>query len=108
MYGDERNPGITSPGLAREAATECRAPSGAEVFSYLIQRWRSDVIGTYPQLLSATAKRCQIYLGLIAPAAGQFVSPILLRFISKKRTGSLSGTIRSPTSRKVPSLITAV
>ena len=43
-----------------------------------------------------------------APPAGHAVSLTRARFISKKRTGSLSGTIRSPTSRHVPPLITAV
>src|ERR1700738_2128856 len=48
------------------------------------------------------------HLGLMAPAAGPSVGPTRLRFISKKRTGSLPGTIRSPTSRHAPSLMTAV
>lgn len=48
------------------------------------------------------------HLGLTAPAAGQSVSPTRLRFISKKRTGSLPDTMRSPTSLHAPSLITAV
>ena len=52
--------------------------------------------------------RRSFHLGPIAPAAGQLVSPTRLRFISKKRTGSLPGTTRSPTSRHVPSLTTAV
>src|SRR5215813_7803356 len=38
------------------------------------------------------------YFGGIAPPAGQLVSPTRLRFISKKRTGSLPGAIRSPVS----------
>src|SRR5262249_28205500 len=52
--------------------------------------------------------RRSVHLGPIAPAAGQLVSPTRLRFISKKRSGSLPGTTRSPTSRHVPSLTTAV
>ena len=49
-----------------------------------------------------------LHLGGIAPADGQSVSRRRLRFISKNRAGSLPGKIRSPTSRQVPSLITAV
>jgi hypothetical protein len=49
-----------------------------------------------------------LHLGGIAPADGQSVSRRRLRFISENRAGSLPGKIRSPTSRQVPSLITAV
>ena len=43
-----------------------------------------------------------------APPAGQVVSPIRVRVISKNRTGSWPGATRSPTSLSVPSLMTAV
>ena len=45
--------------------------------------------------------------GPIAPAAGQSVSPMRFRCISKIRCGAWPGTTRSPTCLSVPSLIVA-
>ena len=56
----------------------------------------------------ADALTLRPYFGGTAPSAGHEVSLTRCRFISKKRTGSLPGITRSPTSFHLPSFIVAV
>jgi hypothetical protein len=60
-----------------------------------LEGWAPAMAPGYSTICRGALNRI-FHLGLIAPAAGQSVSPTRLRFISKKRTGSLPDTMRSP------------
>ncbi len=88
--------------LCEEDATQRRLPTNFNEMPRHARpiHWRATVKASVRPIREG-------YFGLIAPAAGQSVSPTRLRFISKNRTGSLPGATWSPTSRHAPSLMIA-
>ena len=98
-----------SPGAKADAMkklTPMSAPDGA---GHKGQEVRAFVSSPGMKPITVPKERSTITQDFIdKQPAGQSVLPSRVRVISKKRTGSLPGIMRSPTSLSTPSLITAV